>query len=718
MSSTLSAAPNDVIPVDLSSATSSDVTDTLVALQPVSASEQPTSITVVPAFNSDSGEANPFSDVMIDDPNPGQLESATIAVSGPAPGTLTAPPLQDLTAANLAAALDQVVFSIEGEGAGTDAVTATITDTAGQTTTLTTTAAIEFLQPIQVVSFVPAITSAAETSSSAQQTITGSLDEFVALYNQAGGDRAIVEPFGGGTVTLEDNGTAVGTAVTDSSGAFSATVTLATDGANSVTAVYDNAVYGTFVSAPVVDTLTAPSNATTTIGTGSSTLALFVSERAAPAGAAFTVDVDGVQVGGVQTTSADSTAGQMQQFDVLGNFAAGSNTVTINDLNASNSLLTVENATIDGVAVAGSALTLANDGSAGFSFVAIGGQTPVVIGSGRDTLALTLSERAQPGAAFTLSVDGTPISGPFTTSADILQGQSQVFDVMGNFAAGPNTVLIDYGSAANSLLLVDNATIDGTAIANSALSLANVGAATIGFTAPGPAAPLSAGTGPDTLALTLSERGQPTGAAFTVDVNGQQIGGVQTTTADSTTGQSQVIDLLGQFAAQTNAVSIDYLNASASILTVQGAAIDGTAIAGSALSLSNIGMAGFTFQGPGTATPGATIIGSGPDTLELTASQRAAPAGAQFTVAVDGTQIGGVQTVTADATKGQAQLFDVLGDFGAAANTVSIAFLNPANSLLTIQSATIDGAPIGAGSLVLSNVGASSFMVPAPVHGG
>ena len=123
--------------------------------------------------------------------------------------------------------------------------------------------------------------------------------------------------------------------------------------------------------------------------------------------------------------------------------------MTITYLNANQSLLFVDSADIDNVPIPNSAITLSNTGSAGFGFIATGSLTPVSIGSGPDTLALFMSERAQPaGAEFVVIVDGTQIGGTQTTSADVRAGQRQEFDVNGAFSPGPNTVSITYLNAA------------------------------------------------------------------------------------------------------------------------------------------------------------------------------------------------------------------------------------------------------------------------------
>ena len=96
------------------------------------------------------------------------------------------------------------------------------------------------------------------------------------------------------------------------------------------------------------------------------------------------------------------------------------------------------------------------------------------------------------------------------------------------------------------------------------------------------------------------------------------------------------------------------------------------------------------------------VLGSGPDTLALFVSERGAPEGAQFTISVDGTQIGGVQTTVATSElPGQAQELDVDGTFTAgASHTVSIDYLNADQSLLQVDSATIDGTAVPGASTV------------------
>jgi hypothetical protein len=118
---------------------------------------------------------------------------------------------------------------------------------------------------------------------------------------------------------------------------------------------------------------------TVTIGSGPDTLALQVSEDAYLGNALFTVSVDGKQIGGTQTATALHSLGNTQTFDVLGTFAAGSHTATVDFLNdayggspTTDRNLYVTGATIDGSAVPAVTLTEHFQGPQSFSFLAPG----------------------------------------------------------------------------------------------------------------------------------------------------------------------------------------------------------------------------------------------------------------------------------------------------------------------------------------------------------
>ena len=78
----------------------------------------------------------------------------------------------------------------------------------------------------------------------------------------------------------------------------------------------------------------------------------------------------------------------------------------------------------------------------------------------------------------------------------------------------------------------------------------------------------------------------------------------------------------------------------------------------------------------GTTAPAAVTTGSGSDTLVLNMSEDAYNGDAQFTVSVDGKQLGGTFTTTALHTAGASQSFTFKGDWAPGAHSVAVNFLN------------------------------------------
>ena len=244
------------------------------------------------------------------------------------------------------------------------------------------------------------------------------------------------------------------------------------------------------VAAPPVP-VPPPAIPTITVGSGPDTLALALSEDAYQGDAQFTLSVDGVQIGGTMSAAAQHASGQTQTVDVLGAFAAGTHTLAVNFLNDLYSAgvgdrnLYVDGASFNGGAVPNSALTLSRSGTQSMSF--LNPATPA-IGSGRDTLALSLSEDAYLGnAQFSVSVDGKQIGGAMTATASHASGQSQLLDVLSTLSAGAHTLAIDFlndtysAGVGDRNLYLNSASLNGSAIFNSALSLTHGGTQTISF---------------------------------------------------------------------------------------------------------------------------------------------------------------------------------------------------------------------------------------------
>ena len=188
----------------------------------------------------------------------------------------------------------------------------------------------------------------------------------------------------------------------------------------------------------------------------------------------------------------------------------------------------------------------------------------------------------------------------------------------------------------------------------------------------------------------MSEDAYQGDAQFTVSVDGTQIGGTQTVTASHAAGQTQTVNVEGDFGPGQHNVAVDFLNdlyggttSTDRNLYVDSASYDGTPAAGATLSLMSSGTQSLTVgsSAPATTTPAPTTptpitLGSGSNTIALQMSEDAYQGDAQFTVSVDGTQIGGTQSVTASHAAGQTQTVNVEGNFGPGQHSISVDFLN------------------------------------------
>lgn len=134
------------------------------------------------------------------------------------------------------------------------------------------------------------------------------------------------------------------------------------------------------------------------------------------------------------------------------------------------------------------------------------------------------------------------------------------------------------------------------------------------------------------ITLAVSQDVYGSNAQFTINVDGQRIGGVLTATSVHGSGHSDKIKVFGNWAAGRHTVTVDFLNDAwgGSAVTdrnlhVDGASFDGTAVGGAALALDVNGPRSFGFTDPGsTIIWGGTSalqpsVGSG-DTLAITAS--------------------------------------------------------------------------------------------------
>jgi len=325
-----------------------------------------------------------------------------------------------------------------------------------------------------------------------------------------------------------------------------------------------------------------PSTTPVQFGSGNDRLILTMSEEARLEDAQFAVTIDGVRIGGTQTVTAAKGYGQVQTFEIAGDFRPGTHTATIELLNGTAGCnLFSDGATLDGAAIAGAAMGLLGGGSASFAF---DGPTsaPVTLGSGKDALTLWISDQPWRGhAQFAIVVDGVQIGGVQTATAWHVSGAPQSFEVRGDFSPGQHVVCLRYLNDAwggdpdrDRNLYLDGTWFDGVAVPGGALALLRGGAQSVSFTASAgvstptdnpthtvaPIPAVSVGSGPDTLALSISEDAWHGDARFTVSVDGTQVGGIQTATASHAAGVSQDFAFHASFGPGRHEVSVDYLN--------------------------------------------------------------------------------------------------------------------------------------------------------------
>jgi endoglucanase len=370
------------------------------------------------------------------------------------------------------------------------------------------------------------------------------------------------------------------------------------------------------------------------------------------------------------------------------------------------------------------------------------------------TITVQVSEDAYLGdAQFIVTVDGKQVGGVNTATTMHNSGNSQTINIADSLAPGAHTVGLTFlndayggSNATDRNLYVQSIAVDGKAVTLNTELPTSGSSAQASFTvptttdpAPAPSDPVSLGSGPDVLALDLSEDAYQGDAQFTISVDGQQIGGTQTVTASHANHAEQEFDVRGTFGSGSHVVAINFLNdayggtsSTDRNLYLDSATLNGTPVAGAALSLSGQGSQQFTIAATGSSTPSTpsspsapapsdpVSLGSGPDVLALDLSEDAYQGDAQFTISVDGQQIGGTQTATASHANHAEQEFDVHGTFGSGSHVVAIDFLNDAyggtsstDRNLYLDSATLNGTPVAGAALSLSGQGSQQFTIAA-----
>jgi hypothetical protein len=225
------------------------------------------------------------------------------------------------------------------------------------------------------------------------------------------------------------------------------------------------------------------------------------------------------------------------------------------------------------------------------------------------------------------------------------------------------------------------------------------------------------GSGSDTITIRASgdsygpAGGAGTDALFTLNVDGQQIGGLQDVSASHANGEDQTFTFQGDFNPGSHAVTITFANNTGTQgdkttfgrdggdrnLYIDGVSYNGQTVTNGTTPIYSSPL--FPPNGPydsgnavfnvndttsipsgasstSSTTPGPIDVGSGADTVALLVSEDPYMGDAQFTVSVDGKQVGGTLTTTAVAWQGQQQAVYLHGDWGSSAHTVTVSYLS------------------------------------------
>ncbi len=239
---------------------------------------------------------------------------------------------------------------------------------------------------------------------------------------------------------------------------------------------------------------------------------------------------------------------------------------------------------------------------------------------------------------------------------------------------------------------------------------------------------VEAGSGPDELVLRISQDAYEGSAEYTVSVDGAQVGGTFEASAWRSAGQSDTLTLRGDWGPGEHRVEVRFLNdrwdgsaATDRNLHLDGAAYNGQALEGASAALMDAGAAAFSFaeeapsSEPVAPPPPADIrVGDGPDALVLAISQDAYDGPAQYTVSVDGAQVGETFTASAWRSAGQSDTLTLRGDWGPGEHSVEVRFLNDAwggtadtDRNLHLDGATYNGQALGGAPATLWDAGSA-----------
>ncbi len=223
-------------------------------------------------------------------------------------------------------------------------------------------------------------------------------------------------------------------------------------------------------------------------------------------------------------------------------------------------------------------------------------------------------------------------------------------------------------------------------------------------------------TGADTLVISVSEDAYQGDAQYTVLVDGTQVGGDYTATALHGNGATQKLSLSGNWGNGAHTVAVSFINdayggtaTTDRNLYVNNVTYDGVSATPASAALLSNGTAAFASAAASTTT-------TATDKLVVGISEDAYQGDAQYTISIDGTEIGGTRTATASHAAGAIQSVALTGNWGTGAHSVAVTFLNDAyagtpttDRNLYVNSVSYDGVSATPASAALLSNGSATF---------
>ena len=355
------------------------------------------------------------------------------------------------------------------------------------------------------------------------------------------------------------------------------------------------------------------------------------------------------------------------------------------------------------------------------------------IGSGTghtQRISTILSGNAwQDSADVTIQVDGTAVYTGQMPEPSAL-GWSETIDLGSYDASTTHDITIETdasgpGSAldATPAIQVQNILVNGASTSQSA-QLPSTGTANFEVAAApqqAAAAPTELGAGSETIHIQASEDAWQGDAQMVVFVDGTQVGSAINVTALHAAGAVKDILINGDWGTGQHTVTAAFVNDAWGGTTdtdrnlyVQDITLDHTDLGGAA-TLDREGRTSVTgsFVDQPAANP-APATGS-TDQLVLTLSEDAFQGDAQFTVSVDGVQIGGVQSVTASHGAGGSQAFGFAAAMTLGQHQVSVSFLNDlwdpglGDRNLYVDAIMVNGAAVPGAAATMYSSGQAAF---------